>query len=90
MSRISKKCSIFLAEPMGEKSVTELSGIGPTLGERLTEAGFDKAYHVLGQFLILKKDEVLFIHWMRELCSASSKQASDCYDCLNDWCEEFL
>ncbi|XP_033249391.1 barrier-to-autointegration factor-like [Drosophila miranda] len=90
MSGISKKCRIFVSEPIGDKAVTELAGIGPTLGGRLTEAGFKKAYQVLGQFLILKKDKVLFIHWMRELCRASSKQASDCYDCLNDWCEEFL
>ena len=45
---------------MGEKLVTELAGIGPVLGERLTEKGFDKAYTVLGQFLLLKMKKCLW------------------------------
>lgn len=49
-----------------------------------------KAYTVLGQYLILKKDADLFKEWMKDTISANSKQAADCYQCLNDWCEEFL
>ena len=45
---------------MGEKAVTELAGIGEVLGKRLTDKGFDKAYVVLGQYLVLKKNEELF------------------------------
>ncbi|XP_055376020.1 barrier-to-autointegration factor [Condylostylus longicornis] len=90
MSGTSQKHKNFVAEPMGDKRVTELAGIGETLGSRLEAAGFDKAYTVLGQYLILKKDEELFREWMKDICNASSKQASDCYQCLNDWCEEFL
>lgn len=51
---------------------------------------FFKAYTVLGQYLVLKKDEELFKEWMKDTCNASSKQSSDCFNCLNDWCEEFL
>ncbi|XP_005181683.1 barrier-to-autointegration factor [Musca domestica] len=90
MSGTSQKYRNFVAEPMGDKPVTDLAGIGETLGGRLIEAGFDKAYTVLGQYLVLKKDEELFKEWMKDTCNASSKQASDCYNCLNDWCEEFL
>lgn len=45
---------------MGEKLVTDLAGIGDVLGGKLSSKGFDKAYVVLGQFLLLKKNEELF------------------------------
>lgn len=49
-----------------------------------------QAYTVLGQYLVLKKDSELFKEWMKEVCQANSKQGADCYQCLNDWCDEFL
>ena len=41
---MSKKSQvhIFTSEPIGEKPVTDLSGIGPTIGKRLDDKRFDK------------------------------------------------
>ncbi|KAK3093508.1 hypothetical protein FSP39_016566 [Pinctada imbricata] len=90
MSTTSQKHRNFVAEPMGDKPVTELSGIGETLGGRLCESGFDKAYVVLGQFLVLKKDEELFRDWLKETTGANAKQQGDCFNCLKEWCDSFL
>jgi len=90
MSSTSQKHRNFVAEPMGEKEVTDLAGIGGVLGDRLMKKGFDKAYVVLGQFLVLKKNKELFVDWLKDTASANSKQAGDCYQCLSDWCDEFL
>ncbi len=60
MSSTSQKHRNFVSEPMGEKPVTDLAGIGEALGGRLVATGFDRAYVVLGQFLVLKKNQELF------------------------------
>lgn len=90
MSSTSQKHRNFVGEPMGEKLVTELAGIGEVLGKRLTEKGFDKAYVVLGQYLVLKKNEELFKDWLNQTCGANAKQQKDCYECLHEWCNAFL
>ena len=75
---------------MANKSVTELAGIGEVRGRTLTRKGYGKAYVVLGQFLILKKDEDMFKDWLFEMCRADAKQQDDCYMCLREWCASFL
>lgn len=75
---------------MGDKSVTDLAGIGEVLGARLADKGYDCAYVVLGQFLLLKKDKELFQDWLNQNCNANSKQQGDCYKCLQEWCDAFL
>ena len=42
MATTSQKHRRFVDEPMGEKGVQELPGIGKTLGTRLEKKGIDK------------------------------------------------
>lgn len=86
----SQKHQNFISEPMGEKPVTDLAGIGEVLGKRLQVKGYDRAYVVLGQYLVLKKSEELFVEWLKDEASANAKQAKDCHQCLTEWCEQFL
>ncbi|XP_033102888.1 barrier-to-autointegration factor-like [Anneissia japonica] len=90
MASTSKKHREFTGEPMGDKPVTDVAGIGPVLGLRLCEAGCDKAYVLLGKFLMVHMNGHLFTQWLKETINANSKQATDCYRCLQEWCDSFL
>ena len=52
MSTTSKKHASFVSEPMGEKDVTEVAGIGETHGKRLKEIGFEKVFKINQYFFI--------------------------------------
>ncbi|VDK73479.1 unnamed protein product [Litomosoides sigmodontis] len=90
MTTTSVKHREFVSEPMGEKEVTAVAGIGPTYGEKLSKAGFDKAYVLFGQFLLLKKEKELFIDWLKEVAGVSSNHALSAYNCLNEWSEQYI
>lgn len=81
---------MFVDEPMGNKSCTDLPGISVVLGKRLSDAGFDKAYCVFGQFLLLKKNKELFQEWLNMEVAANKWQSERCYKCLLEWCNQFL
>uniref|UniRef100_G3MN83 Barrier-to-autointegration factor-like protein n=1 Tax=Amblyomma maculatum TaxID=34609 RepID=G3MN83_AMBMU len=90
MSSTSKKHRYFTAEPMGNKSVTELAGIGDTLGGRLKANGYSRADSVVGQYLLMRGDRKQFSSWLTDVTGANSKQAQDCYRCVDDWCQNFM
>lgn len=48
-----------------------LSGIGDVNGAKLSAAGFEYSYQVLGQFLLLGQDEEMFIDWLQDVCGNS-------------------
>lgn len=47
MSTTSQKHHTFISEPMGDKPVTDLAGVGEVLGKRLTENGYNKVYYYI-------------------------------------------
>lgn len=55
MSSTSQKHRNFVAEPMGEKPVTELAGVGEVLGKRLETAGFDKVGRLCNVYKVVSK-----------------------------------
>ena len=64
--KTSPKPGDFLAEPWG-KGQRGAAGIPEVLGRKLEERGSDKAYVVLGWFLVLKKDEDPFREWLKAM-----------------------
>ncbi|XP_067680477.1 barrier-to-autointegration factor-like [Haliotis asinina] len=80
----------FVSEPMGQKPVTDLPGIGRSLGDELREAGFPKARNVLGKFLEMNQDRNRFKRWLQSKCRANESQAQACYMALKTWCDSHI
>ncbi|XP_054270005.1 barrier-to-autointegration factor-like [Macrosteles quadrilineatus] len=86
----TKKHRRFVSEPMGDKDVTELPGIGEVLGGRLRDEGYCEASQVLAQFLRLNKDKAAFQRWLKCVCDANCKQCEDCYRALCDYSNKYM
>ncbi|KAI6221389.1 hypothetical protein M3Y99_01551400 [Aphelenchoides fujianensis] len=50
----------FVSEPIKDKPISAIAGIGPTYETKLESMKFTKAYHLLGSFLLHDKDEEKF------------------------------
>lgn len=74
---------------MGDKGVQALAGVGPAIGGRMVAGGIRRADHVLGQYLVLNKDEATFKQWVRGF-RANARQQQSCYNCIRDWCRQHL
>ncbi|XP_019346550.1 barrier-to-autointegration factor-like protein isoform X2 [Alligator mississippiensis] len=86
----TQKFNVFVSEPMGDKDITKVDGINDDLGMKLAAKGFNKAYILLGQFLLLKKDSAVFQRWLKGTYGASPTEAQQCASCLLEWCCSFL
>ncbi|KAI0980721.1 hypothetical protein GJ496_005683 [Pomphorhynchus laevis] len=80
----------FTTEPMGEKPVNCVAGIGYMYGEKLCERGFDKAIYLLGVFLALEKNEEVFKEWLMKTVSMTRPHACMACDSLKKWCNNFI
>lgn len=65
----------FVAEPLLENPAGSLARMGEVPGKKLEGRGLGKACVVLGQLLLLKKDEELFREWLKDMCGASTKKS---------------
>ena len=75
------------------KKVTDVPGIGPVFGEKLTKAGYATAEKLLGQFLVLERNEDNFIKWMKDICGTDSVNRAHytkTFKALNDWSNQHL
>ncbi|GFT62525.1 barrier-to-autointegration factor [Nephila pilipes] len=90
MTRNSQKYLDFVNSPIGDKGVDALPGISPILCKNLKANGYNKAWVLLGQFLLLKKRKVEFLIFMKDICGANKYQASVCYQCLLEWSDMFM
>ncbi|XP_006902141.1 PREDICTED: barrier-to-autointegration factor-like protein-like [Elephantulus edwardii] len=90
MNNMSPKLKAFLSEPIGEKDVGWVDGVSHELAINLVTKGFSKAYILLGQFLLLRKNEAEFQKWIICSCGATECEAQESARCLKEWCACFL
>jgi hypothetical protein len=75
----------FERQPIGHKLITDIPGI-EYYGDAFTSVGFTKAYHLLGQYLLLNKDNGLFNSWLKnEFPIMSNNDIQLCVESLYQW-----
>ena len=85
----TKKYRWFVSEPIGDKPVDHLPGIGNVIKGHFAARGITKAYQVLGQFLVLDKNRVNFCEWLRGF-GMNRGQTGACCQCIKEWCDHFM
>ena len=87
----TKKHQEFVRESMKDKPIIAISGIGDSISSYFNRKGFSHAYHLLGQFLLLSCDEIIFKTWLEtEFSFIAEKQRNDIYFALSEWCRNNL
>ena len=86
----SQKHRRFVSEPIYDKGVRAVPGIGKVYGKKLTEDGYGTARSLLDQFLHLQRNKGLFKQWLNGVCGARELFQDYCYSGLNEWCDQYL
>ncbi|KAK6317627.1 hypothetical protein J4Q44_G00130270 [Coregonus suidteri] len=84
-STTSQKHRNFVSEPMGNRSVRDVPGIGPVQGRRLEDKGVTRADQMLGQYLVSGRDQGQFQGYLKKTTGANAKQQSDAYNGMREW-----
>ncbi len=75
----------FERQPIGNKLITEVPGLECYKNE-FNSIGYEKAFHLLGQYLLLNKDNTLFDMWLiKEFPSITSIHRNLCLEAISQW-----
>jgi hypothetical protein len=75
----------FERQPIGHKLITEVPGLECYENE-FNSIGYEKAYHLLGQYLLLNKDNEMFDIWLiKKFPSIISIHRNLCVEAISQW-----
>ena len=93
----NQKTRDFIREPLKDargvyKNVDTVGGIGDKAADALHRRGFVKAFHLVGQYLVLNMNEELFKQWLKDLLDEEGtriqdRYIDDAYISISEWCE---
>ncbi|KAL0994926.1 hypothetical protein UPYG_G00129460 [Umbra pygmaea] len=81
----SQKHRAFVSEPIGNRSVRDVPGIGPVQGRRLEEQGQPRADQMVGRFLTSGRNEEQFQRTLHRDTGANAKQQRDAHQAMKEW-----
>ncbi|XP_038839778.1 barrier-to-autointegration factor-like [Salvelinus namaycush] len=86
----SQKHLNFVSEPMGNRSVRDVPGIGTAHGRTLEEKGMPRADQLLGDYLKRGRDQDQFQDNLKNTTGANTKQQRDAYNGMREWTDNNL
>lgn len=89
LSSESSKVRDFVSEPLGDKPVTAIAGIGKATSERMASLGINYAYQLVGIFLQHKKDRVLFRTHLSSSFGMNNNHLVATTNCIGSWVDSY-
>lgn len=83
----SQKHREFVREPMRNKPIEAVPGIGTVYSMKLKMRGFINASHLLGQFLIMSRDVTILETWLELEFGISGGYSKIASNSLSEWCD---
>jgi Barrier to autointegration factor len=84
----SKKCASFCNEPLNEKLVTEIPGIGLAAKVKMSNVGLNYAYQLVGMYLYFKQNFVEFKKYLKNFISQEN-HLNAAFNAITTWYSDF-
>ena len=81
---VSPKHRNILREPLGDKPVGHLPGIGPAGAQRFQQRGFHKAAAIKDHYVYLKMDEQKCYEFYNDVSHGNTKHGRALFNCIDD------
>ena len=87
----TKKRATFLSTPLNSvTSLNQVPGIGPVTLDRLTQCGITTPAQLIGQFMLLNRDRVAMVDWLRSVCAVRQREADAIAEALFEKSERMV
>lgn len=91
-SNTSKKYNDFTNEPIGNKLVTSIPGVGNETANKLEKLKFVYAKHLVGLFLSpeIDSDESKMKFWFIDNAKMTARRSEEAANCLKNWVGSYV